>query len=64
MNLNLLFNMVARMVARRAMTWGINKGMTTLSRRGKPGQGSGGSQARQARELARKMRLLGRLMRR
>ncbi|WP_410217458.1 hypothetical protein [Paracoccus sp. (in: a-proteobacteria)] len=73
MNMNMLFNMFTRMVARRAMNWGINKGMDTLSRRDKPGtadphmtagQPKRRGQNPQTRDLARKMRVLGRLTRR
>ena len=61
MNMNQLFNMFTRIVARRAMNWGINKGMGTLS--GKK-TGSGRGQGKQTRDLARKMRTLSRLTRR
>ncbi|WP_265499217.1 hypothetical protein [Paracoccus beibuensis] len=60
MNMNQLFNMFTRLVARRAMNWGINKGINTLS--GKK-HGRGHHQNRQARDLARKMRVLSRLTR-
>ena len=66
MNMNQLFNMFTRLVARRAMNWGINKGISTLSR-GKgqtPDAGPRGAQSKQTRDLARKMRTLGRLTRR
>lgn len=69
--------MFTRLVARRAMTWGINKGLGTLSR-GKTGSGKTGfGKARfgksglgkrrsdaQMQDLARKMRTLSRLTRR
>lgn len=41
MNANQLISMFTRLVARRAMTWGINKGLGTLSR-GKTGSGKTG----------------------
>lgn len=61
MNLNQLFNMFTRIVARRAMNWGINKGISTMS--GKKA-GKGPRQSRQTRDLARKMRTLSRMTRR
>ncbi|WP_282029109.1 hypothetical protein [Paracoccus marcusii] len=77
MNANQLISMFTRLVARRAMTWGINKGLGTLSRGktgsgktgfgkagfGKPGLGKRRSDA-QMQDLARKMRTLSRLTRR
>ncbi|MGV3693919.1 MAG: hypothetical protein ACO1OA_05310 [Paracoccus marcusii] len=77
MNANQLISMFTRLVARRAMTWGINKGLGTLSR-GKTGSGKTGfGKARfgksglgkrrsdaQMQDLARKMRTLSRLTRR
>lgn len=77
MNANQLISMFTRLVARRAMTWGINKGLGTLSRSktgsGKTGFGKAGfgkselgkrrSDA-QMQDLARKMRTLSRLTRR
>lgn len=72
MNANQLISMFTRLVARRAMTWGINTGLGTLSRGktgsgktgfGKPGLGKRRSDA-QMQDLARKMRTLSRLTRR
>ena len=72
MNANQLISMFTRLVARRAMTWGINKGLGTLSRgktgSGKTGFGKSGLGTRrsdaQMQDLARKMRTLSRLTRR
>ena len=77
MNANQLISMFTRLVARRAMTWGINKGLGTLSRGktgsgktgfGKAGFGKAGLGKRrsdaQVQDLARKMRTLSRLTRR
>lgn len=77
MNANQLISMFTRLVARRAMTWGINKGPGTLSRGktgsgktgfGKAGFGKAGLGKRrsdaQMQDLARKMRTLSRLTRR
>ncbi|MEQ3643486.1 MAG: hypothetical protein ABNH17_02920 [Paracoccus sp. (in: a-proteobacteria)] len=77
MNANQLISMFTRLVARRAMTWGINKGLGTLSRSktgssktgfGKAGFGKSGLGKRrsdaQMQDLARKMRTLSRLTRR
>lgn len=67
MNANQLISMFTRLVARRAMNWGINKGLGTLSRgkagQGKPVPGTRRSDA-QMQNLARKMRTLSRLTRR
>ncbi|MBM3604014.1 MAG: hypothetical protein FJX25_04480 [Alphaproteobacteria bacterium] len=65
MNMNQLFNMFARLVMRRAMNWGINKGM-----KGMGGRNSGASMGqvpgsgKQNQDLAKRMRSLGRMMRR
>lgn len=74
MNMNMLINMFTRLVARRAMNWGINKGMDTLSRKNQPPTGApdqtpptgpkGQRQDKQTRDLARKMRNLSRMTRR
>ncbi|WP_373944923.1 hypothetical protein [Paracoccus marcusii] len=72
MNANQLISMFTRLVARRAMTWGINKGLGTLSRgktgSGKTGFGKSGLGKRrsdaQMQDLVRKMRTLLRLTRR
>ncbi|KJZ31104.1 hypothetical protein TW83_10465 [Paracoccus sp. S4493] len=77
MNANQLISMFTRLVARRAVTWGINKGLGTLSRGktgsgktgfGKAGFGKAGLGKRrsdaQMQDLARKMRTLSRLTRR
>lgn len=77
MNANQLISMFTRLVARRAVTWGINKGLGTLSRGktgsgktgfGKAGFGKSGLGKRrsdaQMQDLARKMRTLSRLTRR
>ncbi len=77
MNANQLISMFTRLVARRAMTWGVNKGLGTLSRGktgsgktgfGKAGFGKSGLGKRrsdaQMQDLARKMRTLSRLTRR
>lgn len=75
MNMNMLFNMFTRLVMRRAMNWGINKGVSTMSRgkgkppvAGRPGSGPGATPGRgqpnQSADLAKKMRTLSRLTRR
>ncbi|RJL00312.1 hypothetical protein D3P06_13625 [Paracoccus aestuarii] len=74
MNMNQLMSMFTRLVARRAMNWGINKGMDQLSRRNAPPADPdapstrqpkrGNRQNKQGQDLARKMRTLGRLTRR
>ncbi|MBW7055487.1 hypothetical protein KY389_02105 [Paracoccus bogoriensis] len=69
MNMNQIINMFTRLVMRRAMNWGINKGMDQLSRRGQTGGQPDDGQPRprqdkQTRDMARKMRTLGRMTRR
>ncbi|TJZ84978.1 hypothetical protein [Paracoccus hibiscisoli] len=70
MNMNQLFNMFTRLVARRAMNWGINKGMSTLSRNKGQAPDAGPrtpqdkAQSKQTQDMARKMRTLGRMTRR
>ncbi|QBX35585.1 hypothetical protein E4191_13430 [Paracoccus liaowanqingii] len=71
MNMNMLFNMFTRLVMRRAMNWGINKGVAKMSRGkgkppvgGQPGAGQGRGQPNGSADLARKMRTLSRLTRR
>lgn len=65
MNMNQLANMFTRMVAQRAMKWGINKGMSKLSRdkAGTPPPVAGQKTARN-NDLAKRMRTLARLTRR
>lgn len=62
MNMNQLVNMFTKLVARRAMNWGINKGMKTLSRKG--GQQAGPQQDVQAGDLKKRMRNVNRMTRR
>ena len=38
MNMNMLINMFTRLVMRKAMNWGINKGLGTVSKARKPKQ--------------------------
>ncbi|WP_304617663.1 hypothetical protein [Paracoccus sp. (in: a-proteobacteria)] len=68
MNMNQIINMFTRLVMRRAMNWGINKGMDQLSRRGQTGEQPEGQprprQDKQTRDMAKKMRTLGRMTRR
>ncbi|CAM3101345.1 hypothetical protein PANO111632_03250 [Paracoccus nototheniae] len=67
MNMNMLFNMFTRIVMRRAMNWGINKGVGKMSRgKGKPPVAGQPGQRRpnQTADLAKKMRTLSRLTRR
>ena len=65
MNMNMLINMFTKIVARRAMNWGITKGMGALSRRGGAQQGGrmAGDAAQQA-DLKKRMRVLRRMTRR
>nr|WP_111299773.1 hypothetical protein [Paracoccus saliphilus] len=63
MNLNQLINMFTRLVARRAMNWGINKGVNVLAGRNGSGRRIKGRN-RQTQDLAQRMRMLARLIRR
>lgn len=60
MNLNQLISMFARLLARRAMSWGITRGMAGRKGTVRRGQGQNG----QTQDLARRMRMLARLIRR
>lgn len=83
MNMNQITTMFTRLVMRRIMNWGINKGLNGMSKARKSGPagqppqtGSDGKpvqaqdrqgdaqQRKQARDMARKMRTLSRMMRR
>ncbi|MDO5606514.1 MAG: hypothetical protein Q4G25_15270 [Paracoccus sp. (in: a-proteobacteria)] len=73
MNLNQIINMVIRQLTRRAVNFGINKGMSTLAGRGKaagPGTktaapDSGAAKAGQAdREMVKRARQSARITRR
>lgn len=66
MNMNMLINMFTKLIARRAMNWGINKGVDTLSRKG-DAQNAGGKRQRpnqQTKDIAKRMKTLGRMTRR
>lgn len=74
MNMNSLINMFGRMLTRRAMNWGINKGISTISKArggqagaqaGKPAATSQQNKAlrenaKRARQAARITRKIGR----
>lgn len=64
MNANQLFNMFARMLSRRLMNWGVNKGVGRLSKTGgklTPGQARATREAvKRARQAARLTRRIGR----
>ncbi|MBU2956458.1 hypothetical protein Q4511_12475 [Paracoccus sp. 1_MG-2023] len=63
MNVNQLVNMFTKIVARRAMNWGINKGMKGLSRKGGAQSGNVQQPGQQA-DLKKRMRSLRRMTRR
>ncbi|MDO5646976.1 hypothetical protein [Paracoccus sp. (in: a-proteobacteria)] len=63
MNMNQIINMFTRLVMRRAMNWGITKGLQTMSR-GKSDQPQTPAQKKQTREMAQRMRNLNRMNRR
>lgn len=76
MNMNQIVNMFTRMLMRRAMNWGVNKGLEQMSRgRGQQSgtagtpdaqHGAGPAQGKtpQSRDMAKKMRNLNRMTRR
>lgn len=70
MNLNQIFNMLARMVTRRAVNWGMNKGIGHVSKRmggttakGKP-TAAANKQVRNMREATKRARQAARITRR
>lgn len=70
MNLNQIFNMLARMVTRRAVNWGMNKGIGHVSKRmggttakGQP-TSAANKQARNMREATKRARQAARITRR
>ncbi len=66
MNMNQLINMAMRMLTRRAMNWGMNKGMNTLSRNGRGGAEGrrGHGQDKTTREAIKRARQAARITRR
>jgi len=70
MNFDQIFNMFSRLVLRRAMNWGITKGIDTVAGKGKPAADMtsqerhlahrGRDAAKMARKAARITRRLGR----
>ena len=67
MNMNMLINMFTKLIARRAMNWGINKGINTLARKDDPSAAAGGKRQRpnqQTKDIAKRMKTLGRMTRR
>lgn len=66
MNANMLINMFTRLVTRRLMNWGINKGIGSVSKSGKKGssaQGRGkaaGFNKKRVSQAARLLRRIGR----
>lgn len=67
MDLNRFFDMVLRIFVRRGVNWGINRGADYMARRGKsPDKMSPAdhSQARAARDIAKRARKAARITRR
>jgi len=67
MNMNALINMFTRMIARKAMNWGINKGINSMSRKDDPSNGAPTNKpqsSKQKQEIAKRMRNLNRMTRR
>lgn len=66
MNFNQLLNMIARMLTRRAVNWGINKGIGRAARTGGKGRASPAErkQAQQNRAAVKRARQAARLARR
>lgn len=69
MNMNQMINMFTRLLMRRAMNWGITKGIATMSR--KPGpdaepqpDGADRKQRKQAGDMAKRVRMANRMTRR
>ena len=62
MTLNQILNMAIKMITRRLLNFGIDKGAQMISSRGK-GQGSP-EQQKQAREIAKRARQAARITRR
>ncbi len=66
MNMNMLINMFTKLIARKAMNWGINKGVDTFARKGDPTDAGGNKQRpnQQTKNIAKRMKTLGRMTRR
>lgn len=77
MNLNRIISMFTRLVMRRAMNWGINKGISQVSRKGtraRPGDDHlsddgaprtpASAKKKQARDIAKRARTANRMSRR
>ncbi|WP_254367884.1 hypothetical protein [Paracoccus sp. Z118] len=68
--MNGIFGMLARMVTRRAMNWGVNKGIDRMSRSGKGGVPNGQpsaaakKQAKDMRQAVKRARQAARITRR
>ncbi|RMC32886.1 hypothetical protein [Paracoccus alkanivorans] len=63
MNANQLINMFARLVTRRLMNWGINKGIRAASKSGRKRSGPGkraGVNNKRTRQAMRILRRIGR----
>lgn len=63
MNANQIFNMVSRMVTRRLMNWGVNKGVDHVSR-GKSGKPMTQAQRRSTQSTQKRTRQAMHLLRR
>jgi len=68
MNMNMLINMFTKLIARKAMNWGINKGVNSFARKGdQPDDQIAGKKQRpnqQTQDVAKRMKNLNRMTRR
>ena len=64
MSLNSIINMLTRMVTRRAMTWGINKGIDRIAKSGGKPAPVSAKQAKDMRAAVKRARQAARLTRR
>jgi hypothetical protein len=64
MNLNRIINMLTRMVTRRAMNWGVNKGIDRIAKSGTKPAHVSAKQAKDMRTAVKRARQAARLTRR
>lgn len=64
MGLNRIFTMLTRMVSRRAMNWGINKGIDRMAKSGGKPTHVSAKQAKDMRTAVKRARQAARLTRR
>lgn len=67
MNMNMLINMFTKLIARKAMNWGINKGVNSFARKGDQTDQTTGQKQRpnqQTQDVAKRLKNLNRMTRR